>query len=234
MKIGAITIGQAPREDVTCDVLPFLGEGVILLQAGGLDGLSKEEIAQFQPEQGDYVLISKLQDGTSVVFAEKYILPKLQSCIGRLEEQGAQLILFFCTGRFPDCFKSRVPLIFPYKLLNAVVPLLTPNSSIGVITPKPEQILQAGEKWEKLVRNVKVLAASPYGDPKELLQAAEQMRREPVELIVLDCIGYNAAMKKEVEALSGKPVVLSRTLLARIAGEMTGCGCQAENADREP
>ena len=52
MKIGAITIGQAPREDVTCDVLPFLGEGVILLQAGGLDGLSKEEIAQFQPEQG--------------------------------------------------------------------------------------------------------------------------------------------------------------------------------------
>ena len=53
-------------------------------------------------------------------------------------------------------------------------------------------------------------------------------------MIVLDCIGYNAAMKKEVEALSGKPVVLSRTLLARIAGEMTGCGCQAENAAREP
>ena len=94
--------------------------------------------------------------------------------------------------------------------------------------------MQAGEKWEKLVGNVKVLAASPYGDPKELLQAAEQMRREPVDLIVLDCIGYNAAMKKEVEALSGKPVVLSRTLLARIAGEMTGCGCQAENAAREP
>ena len=56
--------------------------------------------------------------------------------------------------------------------------------------------MQAGEKWEKLVRNVKVLAASPYGDPKELLQAAEQMRREPVDLIVLDCIGYNAAMRK--------------------------------------
>ena len=41
MKIGAITIGQAPREDVTCDVLPFLGEGVILLQAGGLAALSR-------------------------------------------------------------------------------------------------------------------------------------------------------------------------------------------------
>ena len=63
MKIGAITIGQAPREDVTCDVLPFLGEGVILL-AGRRTGTDyrREEIAQFQPEQGDYVLISKLQD----------------------------------------------------------------------------------------------------------------------------------------------------------------------------
>lgn len=223
MKIGAITIGQAPREDVTCDVLPLLGEGVTLLQAGGLDGLSAEEIAQFKPEPGDYVLISKLLDGTSVVFAERYILPRLQSCIERLEGQGAQLILFFCTGRFPDCFKSRVPLIFPYQLLNAVVPLLTPSSSIGVITPTPEQVPQAGEKWEKLVRNVKVLAASPYGPREELLKAAEQMGREPVDLIVLDCIGYNAAMKKEVETLSKKPVILSRTLLARIAGEMTGC-----------
>lgn len=106
MKIGAITIGQAPREDVTCDVLPFLGEGVILLQAGGLDGLSKEEIAQFQPEQGDYVLISKLQDGTSVVFAEKYILPKLQSCIGRLEEQGRSSSCFSVPAGFRTALKA--------------------------------------------------------------------------------------------------------------------------------
>ncbi len=222
MKIGAITIGQAPREDVTCDVLPFLGEGVTLLQAGGLDGLTREEIEAFAPGPGDYVLISKLHDGTSVVFAEKYILPRLQSCIERLEEQGVKLILFFCTGRFPDCFRSRVPLIFPCDLLNAVVPVLTPNSSIGVITPKAEQIGQATGKWQELVKHVKVLAASPYGDPVELTRAAEQMRGEPVDLIVLDCIGYNISMKQEMEALSGKPVVLGRTLLARIAGEIAG------------
>lgn len=222
MKIGAITIGQAPREDVTCDVLPLLGEGVTLIQAGGLDGLTAEEIEAFAPEPGDYVLISKLLDGTSVVFAEKYILPRLQSCIERLEEQGVKFIMFFCTGKFPDFFRSRVPLIFPCDLLNAVVPVLTPNSSIGVITPKAEQIEQAMGKWQELVKQVKVLAASPYGDPAELTRAAQQMREEPVDLIVLDCIGYNVSMKQEVEALSGKPVVLGRTLLARIAGEIAG------------
>ena len=61
-KVGAITIGQAPRTDVTKDILPLLGEEVELIQAGGLDGLTREEIQAFAPGPDDYVLISRLQD----------------------------------------------------------------------------------------------------------------------------------------------------------------------------
>ena len=43
IKVGAITIGQAPRTDVTKDILPLLGEEVELIQAGGLDGLTRED-----------------------------------------------------------------------------------------------------------------------------------------------------------------------------------------------
>ena len=68
-KVGAITIGQAPRTDVTKDILPLLGEEVELIQAGGLDGLTREEIQAFAPGPDDYVLISRLQDGSSVIFA---------------------------------------------------------------------------------------------------------------------------------------------------------------------
>lgn len=85
IKVGAITIGQSPRTDVTQDILPLLGDQVELLQAGGLDGLSREEVKTFQPGPDDYVLISRLQDGSSVVFAERYILPRLQDCIDKLE-----------------------------------------------------------------------------------------------------------------------------------------------------
>ena len=88
VKIGAITIGQSPRDDIIRDIRPLLGEEIQLLQAGGLDGLSREEIEAFTPQPGDYVLISKLRDGSSVVFAERYILPRLQACIDRLEEDG--------------------------------------------------------------------------------------------------------------------------------------------------
>ena len=57
MKIGAITIGQAPRTDVTADILRIFDDSLELVQAGGLDGLTKEEIAEFAPGKDDYVLV---------------------------------------------------------------------------------------------------------------------------------------------------------------------------------
>ena len=149
IKIGAITIGQSPRDDVVGDILPILGEEVTLLQAGGLDGLSREEIQGFAPGPSDYVLISRLRDGSSVVFAERYILPRLQRCIETLEDQGAQLILFLCTGDFPPVFHSKVPLIFPCKVLNGLVPALASRGKIAVVTPTQQQVAQSEKKWRE-------------------------------------------------------------------------------------
>ena len=62
MKIGAITIGQAPRVDVTCDIMDIFSGKIELLQRGGLDGLTREEIEKFKPEGDDYVLVSVPQN----------------------------------------------------------------------------------------------------------------------------------------------------------------------------
>ena len=78
MKIGAVTIGQSPRVDVTKDIMGIFGSSVELIQAGGLDGLTKEEIKAFAPEKDDYVLVSRLTDGSSVTFAERFILPRFR------------------------------------------------------------------------------------------------------------------------------------------------------------
>lgn len=139
MKVGAITIGQSPREDVIQDLLPLMDDRVELIQAGALDGLTREDIRAFAPGQEDYVLISQLQDGSPVMFAERYILPRLQQCIELLEEQGAELILFLCTGDFPDVFHSKVPLIFPCKVLNGLVPALASRGKIAVVVPTPSR-----------------------------------------------------------------------------------------------
>ena len=44
MKIGAITIGQAPRTDVTADILHIFDDSLELVQAGGLDGLAVSDL----------------------------------------------------------------------------------------------------------------------------------------------------------------------------------------------
>lgn len=220
MRLGAITIGQAPRTDVTGDIEGILPPGTELLQGGGLDGLTRQEIEAFAPEEGDYVLVSRLNDGSSVTFAEKHILPMLQKRINELEEQGASLIMFFCTGSFPDTLTSKVPLIFPCEILLRMVPLLTKQSSIIVITPSKAQLRQSREHWEKYVSKVKVIGATPYGGWEELMEAAEEAKEEAGDLIVLDCIGYTSEMKKLFHETTGKNVVLPRTLLARVAAEI--------------
>ena len=98
-KIGAITVGQSPRTDLIPEMEPILGDTVEIIQMGGLDGLTREEIAAFRPRPNDYVLVSRLADGTSVSFGESYVLPRMQECIHRLEDKGVSLILFLCTGQ---------------------------------------------------------------------------------------------------------------------------------------
>ncbi|MCI8303885.1 MAG: AroM family protein [Lawsonibacter sp.] len=218
-KLGLITIGQSPRTDITPDLEPILGPDVQLCQAGALDGITPQEAAALAPEEGDSVLISKLRDGSTVLLGEQRILPRLQQCIYSLEEQEAELILFLCTGSFPP-FQSHVPLIYPCVVLNGAVPALTGRSRIAVVAPKEEQRAQCMEKWQNFVQSVQVVCASPYGPPEELDQAAREASALDADLIVMDCMGYTTAMKERVRQLSGKPVVLSRTLAARAVAEL--------------
>lgn len=219
MKIGAITVGQAPRVDVTADIMDILGPGVELLERGGLDGLTREEIAAFAPQGDDYVLVSRLTDGSSVTFAEKYVIPRLQAAIDELEAGGVKMIMVFCTGAFPAELTSHVPMLFPNDLIQAVVPLLTKRSSIITVTPSPLQIEQNQQKWQNYVKKCRTIAVSPYDGVEAVAAAAKQIADTDADLIVLDCIGFTKQMKEIFMKETGKPVILPRTLLARIAAE---------------
>lgn len=221
-KIGAITVGQSPRTDLMPDMEKILMDSIEVIQMGGLDGLSREEIETFTPNRPeDHVLVSRLCDGTSVTFGESHVLPRMQKCIYELEAQGVSLILFLCTGEFPDNFDSRVPLIFPNSILNAVVPAAMPGCRLAVFTPSPDQTEQVTAKWLRAgADTVAVLPVSPYNGLEPVLEAASQIRGDDIDMIVMDCIGYTVEMKEKIYAMIGKPVVLPRTLVARMINEL--------------
>lgn len=220
MKIGAVTIGQSPRVDVTPDILPIFGEQVELIQAGALDGLSKAEIELMAPKEDDYVLVSRLNDGTFAKFGKSFILERMQTCISELEEQGASLIMLFCAGTFPDTFTSKVPLIYPAKILNGLAKALSRNANIIVITPDEEQVQQAYDQWGPIMKKVTPIPANPYKGLDEVRKAAELAKDIEADLIVMDCIGYTREARKIVATVSEKPVLLCRTTMARVVREM--------------
>lgn len=220
MKIGAVTIGQSPRDDVTLDIMPIFGEQVELLQSGALDNLSKEEIEKMLPMGEDYVLVSRLNDGSFVKLGERFILERMQRCIYKLEEQGASLIMIFCAGSFPDIFQSKVPLVYPSKILNGLAKALSKNSNIIVITPDEQQIQQAFDQWGPIMKKVTPIPANPYGNIEEVYRAAREAREIEADLIVMDCIGFTKNAKSIMMSISKKPVLLCRTTLARIVTEL--------------
>ena len=144
-RIGAITVGQSPRTDVVGELGELL-QGIELQQRGALDGLTADEIQKLAPVAGDYVLVTKLQDGTSVRIAEKYILERIKKHIEDLENEGVEGILMLCTGEFPT-FHSRRPLLYPQRLLQHFVASVADQAVVGIFTPDVSQVPQATRRW---------------------------------------------------------------------------------------
>lgn len=216
--IGAITIGQSPRDDVVPEMEALL-DGVTFLQSGVLDGLTKDEIAALAPTAGEELLVSRLRDGGWVRMGEGKILPIVQRRIDALQKQGVELIVLLCTGKFPDVFCSQMPLIFPQRLLYGVAPHLAEH--IGVVNPDAGQLAQCRENWGAVAKKVTAVSANPYEGAAGLEDAAARLVEAGAQICVLDCIGYSREMKERLRALTGLPVILPRTLLARVLAEMT-------------
>jgi AroM protein. len=219
-KVGAVTIGQSPRVDVVPEMCAILGPDIEIVEGGALDGLSAEEIAALAPRAGEYVLVTKLNDGRSVTIGKEYIIPRLQAQIDRLVNAGAEGILLLCTGNLPPFACSKM-VLSPQVILQHFVAGVAAGRRLGVITPDPAQVERTLGRWTANHDGpVRVVPASPYGREDHVDTAALALKAWHPDLIVLDCIGFDQAMKQAVARLTGVPVVLPRNVVARTLAEL--------------
>lgn len=221
-RIGTVTIGQAPRVDVVPEILDLMGPGIEVAEAGALDGLSGEEIAAFAPEAGDYVLVTRLADGSSVQVAERFITPRIIEKIQNHFANGIPLVFLLCTGEFPDFTEGGI-LVRPEKILFNTVEAVAKGKRIGVLTPSPDQLPQSVARWSKVSDTVKSVPASPYvNGPEAVRAAAEELKEWGAQITLLDCIGYTLAMQRTVREITGAPAITGRGIAARVVGELMG------------
>lgn len=69
-KIGAVTVGQSPRTDITTDADTFFHGQVEILESGALDSYSLEEVQSLSRPEGDYLLTSRMRDGAESMWPE--------------------------------------------------------------------------------------------------------------------------------------------------------------------
>jgi len=216
--IGAITIGQAPRDDVVPEMEKLLGAGVRVLQAGALDGLSRDDIAALAPAQGDDALITRLTDGSEVIVAKRAIFGRLQACLDRLAPQ-TEVCVILCAGKFPP-FRSPRPVLLPDRLIAAAVDAVWEGGHLGVIVPIAQQRAATVARWARVDGQVAVTVASPYRGAGEVMRAAEELRRAGVSLTIMSCLGFTSATKAVVRDVTGAPALLPISLIARFLGEL--------------
>ena len=221
-KLGTLTIGQAPRADITPILDAHVDAAVPRRHAGVLDGLDRQAIlAGFAPRTGEPVLITKLLDGSSVVIDREATETAARAKVAALEAEGCTTVLMLCTGTFATLRCERARLLEPDHILPPAVAALAGDTLVGVIVPLAEQIDSEAGKWAALARAPLYAAASPYaGDETALRAAAQDLRRRGAGLLLMDCMGFGEGHRTVAAAASGLPVILSNALIAKLVSEV--------------
>lgn len=219
-KLGMVTVGQSPRTDIVPGMIEAIGQSVQVIEKGALDGLSLEEVRSLSPSERMGWLCTRLSDGTEVVVAKERILPMVQAKIDELNQEGVEIIVLLCTGHFPR-FESRCLVLEAQKVVDRCVEaLICDRNTMGLAVPLNEQVEQARQNLEYITPSITVVNASPYGSRDSLHRAAEVLRKKNVDLVVMHCMGYREDHRKVMREITGKPVILANSIVARITGEL--------------
>jgi len=223
MKIGTLTIGQSPRMDIIPELKKAIGFEVEIEERGALDDLTWEEVKDLYPGPDDYILVTRMRDGKEVKIAERHVVERMKKCIADLERIDVDFIILLCTGEFPKEITSKKLILKPSKLLENMLRGILQEGVIADIVPSADQISLIKERWKRTNPNLKVIVetVSPYtGTDAEIEKVAEKIAKTDANLIILDCLGFNKRVKTIFRKITEKPVLLPRTLLGRIAGEL--------------
>lgn len=210
-----LTIGQAPRDDIEKELRQVLGARPIEVR-GALDGLSTHEITQLAPQNASDTFHTRLANGADVMISKQAATIRLQAL---LIERESRPVLVACTGKFTG-LPNYPNVLFPSTILEGVVDAVAPaECTLGVLVPLAEQVESLARQWQRSDREVVVAAVKPGEDPTA---AAAILAGAEVDLVVLDCFGYETSLLHRVREITGVPVLSAVRCTAHIASELLG------------
>ena len=225
--IGMLTIGQTPRDDILPEFKEILGDEFEIMEAGALDGLALEDVKAIDVRPDDYILVSRMKDGTEVKITKRFIIPRIQEKIHELEERMTNylnkpfscLTVVMCTGAFPQ-FESKGLVITPQEILKGVLNGSLKKGKLGVVYPTEEQMPGAQSNFGSPDVETYADVTSPYEGSEELEALAMRLSAQNLDLILLNCFGFSSDLKKYIAEKTGVPTIQSNAVVARVLKEL--------------
>ena len=221
--LGTLTIGQAPRPDVTPIIDKHVPAEVRRIHRGVLDGMARSDIdARYRPQGGEAVLVTRLHDGSEVALSRRHMRDGVQQALTALEAEGCDAILLLCTGTFDGLGCRRAWLVEPDHIIPGMVAGLIEHRQLGILVPIAGQIESEAGKWHGLHRPPLFGTISPYSaTPEAVREAGAALQAQGAEAILLDCIGFTEHHREALRPL-GLPVLLSNAIAGKAVGELFG------------
>lgn len=219
--IGFATIGQSPRVDLVPYLIDKLGVAVDVLERGVMDGMDADQLAALDRGDEGLHMVTKLHGGGSARIAYDLAVPRMQAEVDALVADGADLVVILC-GADWSALRASVPIVNPGKLFPNVVQALAAGSKLGVVKPAAHQIVTTEKQYRDLGLDAAVTSAFPYDDAADdaARVAGGALRQAGAEIVWMTCVGMNESMRDALREELDVPVILARSLLARVIGEL--------------
>jgi protein AroM len=218
IKVGFLTIGQSPREDVISEIRPLLLPQIEIYEEGLLDDLPPEEIDLLKPEFGEIPLITRLIDSSQVLLGEKKVSSLMHEALDNMKRKtDIRAAGVLCTHDF-RLPRLSYPVIFPYDYIHFLITRVLRINSLGVVVPLEGQVEMGRKKWE--VERAVADVMSPYEEGKGWEETAQKFAQEKVEAVVLDCMGFRVQNKQQLQNLLPGPILLPRAILAQAINQL--------------
>ncbi|MEY9976354.1 AroM family protein [Lysinibacillus sp. RC79] len=215
-KVGFLTNGQSPRSDITPTFKEIFNKDIEIVERGALDSLKEAQLLTVIARKEKNTCISRLRDGRSIIMDRRKLLPLLQDELSKLEQE-VDMVVVLCTDDLPTLTCGK-PIFYSSRILTQAISAMADQPKIGLIIPLEEQRRSMLKKWKNVSDDITVAVASPY-DYGNFEEAARYLKDYRVDLIILDCMGYDEEHRQLVRKESGILTILPRTLVARIVLE---------------
>jgi protein AroM len=183
--------------------------------------LSEAEIAARPPEDGADTLYTRLRGDRDVRISKRQVIERAPDVLAALRADGCAAIVFACTGDFPP-MPGDASVVFPSRILNALVGALLSAGRLGLLIPLPEQAAKLKSKWARPGLEIVAEALAPSADTASAALAARRLAAHAPNFVAMDCMSYTPETKEAVKRVVGVPTLLAVTATGRVVEEILG------------